>query len=287
VNYLSPPKLQGSIEMRDGRMVMTLRNLDPERSFAGSARITLTSDKNSQDIAPLQLSIAPDREEVFPIDDARVIDGDWMMMIYDQNGTARLVRGASLAPKPSPATTAANLPNPNPANATPQGPPSYVTGVYDATNPNGEWKLTETLIPQSLEGSPVTNPNPTPNPNPNQAQDAPANSASDSGNNGAPQPQPEAGPPQVTVTPRQIAVTTENITMEFDIAASRPLNYIAITMRAGDYQDTRQALMTTPQGRVPFLVPAANTSGPFTYEVKDERGAVLASGVGDFRRLTR
>jgi hypothetical protein len=95
------------------------------------------------------------------------------------------------------------------------------------------------------------------------------------------------GPAQVTVTPRQIAITPENVTMEFEIAASRPLNYIAITIRAGEYQDTRQALMTTPQGRVPFLIPVTQTSGPFVFELKDESGAVLASGAGDFRQLPR
>ena len=108
------------------------------------------------------------------------------------------------------------------------------------------------------------------------------------GANGPGQPAPQDNSPaQVTVTPRQIAVTTENIILEFDIAASRPLNYVVITLRSAQYQDTRQALMTTPQGRVPFLVPVTSATGAFTYELKDEAGAVLASGAGDFRRLSR
>jgi hypothetical protein len=75
--------------------------------------------------------------------------------------------------------------------------------------------------------------------------------------------------------------------MEFDLSAPRPLNYIVVTLRAGQYQDTRQALMSTPVGRVPFLVPVQHTSQGFYYEIKDEAQRVLASGNGDFRSLGR
>ncbi len=277
INYLSPPKLQGSIEMRDGQMWMTVRNLDPNRSFTGSARVTLTSDKDQQDIAPMAVTVAPGQEESFPVADARVLNGDWMMMVYDQGGAARLVRGASLAPKPAA--------DPNAQAQAPATPPGFVTGVYDAT---GGWKLSDSIMPQSqasaADGEP---PPPAQSPTP---QD-PRTSAAQAVEGGTPAPAPQTpqdnSPAQVTVTPRQIAITPENVTMEFDIASSRPLNYIAVTIRAGEFQDTRQALMTTPQGRVPFLIPVAQTSGPFAYEVKDESGAVLASGAGDFRRLAR
>ncbi|MGH9846259.1 MAG: hypothetical protein ACREEM_46755, partial [Blastocatellia bacterium] len=169
----------------------------------------------------------------------------------------------------------------------PAAPPGFVTGVYDAT---GGWKLSDSIMPQ--QQAPVPNDEPPPPAQSPTPQD-PRTAAAQAIEGGPPAPATQSqtpqdnGPAQVTVTPRQIAITPENVTMEFDIAASRPLNYIAVTIRAGEFQDTRQALMTTPQGRVPFLIPVAQTSGPFMFEVKDESGAVLASGAGDFRRLAR
>jgi hypothetical protein len=285
LNYLSPPKLQGSIELRNGQLWMTVRNLDAARSFTGSARITLTSEKDQQDLTPMGVTIAPGQEESFQVTDARVLDGDWMLMVYDQGGAARLVRGASLAPKPAAPAAEQNAPAQQPAT-----PPGFVTGMYDAT---GGWKLTDAIVPQapvSNEGQAYSPPIGNTGPAAAGADGAqaieggPVNPAPQAGGQQASQ---SGGPAQVTVTPRQIAITPENVTMEFEIAASRPLNYIAITIRAGEYQDTRQALMTTPQGRVPFLIPVTQTSGPFAFELKDESGAVLASGAGDFRQLPR
>ena len=259
--------------MRDGRMWMKLRNTDSDRSFSGMARVTLSDDKNQQDVTPMQFTLAPDREESFPVDEAMVKDGNWVLMVYDQNGSARLIRGASLAPKTSPAVPGA----PNTANSVGQnpsasGPPSYVTGVYDATGwgapptpPTGQG------IGQQSGIAPVSD-------------DAGAQNGNVSET--AP-PQVESTPGQVTVIPRQIAVTTENVTLEFEISAQNPLNYIVVTLRAGDFQDVRQALMSTPAGRVPFLVPSAHAMGAFYYEVKDEAQRVLASGSGDFRRIAR
>lgn len=241
------------------------------------ARVTLSDDKNQQDVTPMQFTLAPDQEESFPVDEATLKDGNWILMVYDQAGAARLVRGASLAPKPSPQAPGQAPGAPNPANSveqnsTAQGPPSYVTGVYDATG----W---------------VNQPAPSPIPDAGQQNaPAPVPDAANSQNSGASAPASPAtpiDPGQVSVTPRQIAVTTENVTLEFEISAPSPLNYIIVTLRAGDFQDARQALMSTPQGRVPFLVPAQFASGGFFYEVKDEAQRVLSSGNGDFRRLSR
>lgn len=282
---LAPVKLQGVIEMRNGQMFMTLRNLDPERAFTGNARVMLTNERTQQDITPMPIVIDPDQEQSFPINEARVVDGEWMLMVYDQGGKARLVRGASLAPPRRPAS--ASQPDAGQA-AAPAGPPAMVTGepvTYDAT---GGWQLAEAPTPPGMGGAP--------NPAANLMPQVDGPSSEGGGQNGAPSgagapgqagPPQNAGPAQVTVTPRQIAITSENVILEFDIAASRPLNYVVITLRAGQYQDTRQALMTTPQGRVPFLVPVASAAAAFTYELKDEAGGVLATGVGDFRRLGR
>jgi hypothetical protein len=275
--YAAPPRLQGTIELRDGRMWMRLRNTDADRPFTGLARITLSDEKSQQDVAPVQFTLSPDREESFPVDEAKVTSGNWILMVYDENGAARLVRGASLALKQAPQNTVVqNAADPNqPA----QGPPSYVTGVYDATSGDG-WTLSQT---PTANGQPQNNGLVPLSGNQNSAG---ANAQSDDGNP-APAPPAEIAPGQVTVIPRQIAITTENLTMEFDLSAPRPLNYIVVTLRAGQYQDTRQALMSTPVGRVPFLVPVQHTSQGFYYEIKDEAQRVLASGNGDFRSLGR
>lgn len=250
--------------MRGGRMWLKLRNTDSERSFSGMARITLSDDKNQQDVVPMQFTLPPDREESFPVDEATLTNGNWILMVYDQNGAARLVRGASLAPRTlveAPAAEAASEPNP------PPGPPSYITGIYDATG----WT-----------------PSQAPAPNPAAESQIPASDASQNGNIPPSAPtEMEVAPGQVVVTPRQIAVTTENVTVEFDISAPAPLNYIVITLRAGNFQDVRQALMSTPHGRVPFLIPIEHTSSGFYFEVKDEANRLLASGSGDFRRMAR
>jgi hypothetical protein len=164
-----------------------------------------------------------------------------------------------------------------------------VTGVYDAR----EWGASENPIttsnpagnPAGAPGQPqnnglvpiADNPNPV-NPNPAVTQ---------SGGDVSASPQPPVAPGQVTVIPRQIAVTAENVTMELDLSAPAPLSYITVTLRAGDFQDTRQALMSTAQGRVPFLIPAKHASEGFFYEIKNEALQVLASGNGDFRSLGR
>jgi hypothetical protein len=277
--YLMPPRLHGVIEMRDGRMWLKLRNQDSERSFTGLARVTLSDDRNQQDVAPMQFTLPPDMEESFPLDDAKVNNGSWILMVYDSSGAARLVRGASLAPN-LPAQNAAAGPAPSDANQPALGP-SYVTGYYDTTG----WTVSQNA------------------PSPSSPESRPQNNGlvpiSDSPGSGASNPQSavvgpsgeaqggEVGPGQVTVVPKQIAVTSENVTLEFDIQASAPLNYISVTLRAGSFQDTRQALMSTPQGRVPFLVPMEHASAGFYYEVKDEAQRVLANGNGDFRRLAR
>lgn len=267
--YASPPRLQGSVEMRGGRMWMTLRNTDSERSFSGMARVTLSDDKNQQDVTPMQFTLPPDQEASFPVDEATLTNGNWILMVYDQSGAARLVRGASLAPRTLvEAPPAQNMPEANPQ----QGPPSYITGVYDATG----WT-----------------PSQAPPPNPGVGTQSPLVPVPDTGNlqngNVSPTAPSEAtvAPGQIVVTPRQIAITTENVTIEFDISAPAPLNYIVITLRAGQFQDVRQALMSTPQGRVPFLIPVEHASAGFYFEVKDEAQRLLASGSGDFRRIAR
>src|SRR5215475_14191700 len=145
--YNPPARLQGSIEMREGRMFVKLRNADTDRVFSGVARISLSDDQKQQDVTPINVTLLPDKETEFPLDEAKLTDGAWILMVYDLNGAARLIRGASLAPPKAPAQApgAANPAETVATNPGPEMPPSYVTGVYDATN----W--TQPQVPPTIQ----------------------------------------------------------------------------------------------------------------------------------------
>jgi sporulation related protein len=279
-----PPRLQGSIEMREGRMYMTLRNTDTDRVFSGVARISLSDDKKQQDVTPITVTVLPDREAMIPVDDAALTNGDWILMVYDQNGAARLIRGASLTrpkkPTQSPNSTG-GIDSTELATA-PDAPPSYVTGVYDTTS----WAQPE-VPPQAENGEQQT-----------AVPSAPIAPAASSGQDdtrvveGAadsttPNAQAANDPGVVTATLRQIAATNENVTLELDISGQNALKNITVTLRAGDFQDVRQAFIPTSQGRVPFLVPARFASEGIFYEIKDEAQRLLHSGNSNLRSLSK
>jgi len=267
-------RLQATAELRNGQLVMRLRNLDEELSFTGTARVTLSDDRNSNEIKPIPFNLSPNQEMILPINDPVAMGSSWMLMVFDEGNAMRLLRGASFGQKPgSPMAQGQNNSSAQTVSAPPSdqftlNAPSYVTGVFDATGS------------QSSGMVPVNN--------------APASLTTGSGKAGtdalaasqSPTPAtPADAPGQLTITPRQIAMTTENVTLEFDIASPQPLNYISVMLAAGDYRDVRQALMSTTRGRVPFLIPAGQAAGTFIYEIKDEGGRVLGGGVGDFRQL--
>jgi hypothetical protein len=273
------PKVQGVIEMRDGQLMMRLKNNDQQRAFNGVARVSLSVDKDHNDLTPMNIVLQPDEEKIVPVSEATIAAGDWMLMVYDERQAVQLIRSAPFGNRPKTETaatqTAPQNEEPGPwkladsieGNIATNGLPN-VTGSYDATGPVNPQQKSTGMVPPTDQSSPGANPAANP---PNAA------SGIETGSGG------DAAPGPVRVAPRQIAVTTESVTMEFEISAARALGYITVVMRAGNYADERHALMSTPNGRVPFLVPAAETKGPFTYEVKDESGRSLASGAGNFQ----
>jgi hypothetical protein len=112
---------------------------------------------------------------------------------------------------------------------------------------------------------------------------------------GAGMPAPKASEPtslpipdnDITIVPRQIASTSENVTLEFEITSQRPLGYVSLTLRAGNLTDIKRAVLTGNQGRIPFLVPVRTTETAFTFELKDESDRVLIIGEDDLRRIVR
>lgn len=264
----NPPRLQASAEMRNGQLVMRIRNLDTDRPFAGTAKVTISDDRKSNDLAPMKFDVNPEDEILVPINETVADGNDWMLMVYDESGALRMIRGQTIGQRTAPAAQQAQN-NQQPGQFE-LSPPPYVTGVFDATNSAGQIPAVGTV--PTADQSRSSNMNVA----------GPIEGGSDS-------PQPVAdptAPAQLTITPRLIAATTENVTLEFEIASPQPLQYISLTLAAGEHRDTRQALMSTTRGRVPFLVPAAQAQGAFLYEIRDESGRVLAGGTGDFRQLT-
>ncbi len=279
LSFLPPPRLQGTIEMRDGQLMMKIKNTDLQRSFNGVARITVSDDKNSNDVSPMSFELRPNEEKVVPVNESTMAYGDWMMMVYDEKQVVQLVRSAPFGQRPAPlvpeSQTAAQPAQPSQAEPGPWklsepaegGPPPNslpnVTGVFDAT----------------VDGKPVQPDSGTPSKNigtgPQQLERQVETSS------------PPIQPGQVAVIPRQVAVTAENVTIELDISASQPLGYVRVSLRAGSYQDDRYALLSTRNGRIPFLIPAAQAKGEFGFEVRNDTGNVLGGGAGDFRQLGR
>jgi hypothetical protein len=263
--YNAPPRLQGSIEMRGGRMWMTLRNSDTERVFSGVARISLSSNQKQEDVTPININLLPNKETEFPLDEATLTNGDWILMVYDQKGSARLIRGASFAPsQPAQAPAPVDSADSGPA---PEAPPSYVTGVYDATN----W--TQPQVPPQAESQPPASGS--------QDDTVVVDPASASQAPPPQEPQVANDPGLVSATLRPIAVTSENVTLELDISGQNALKNITVVLRAGDFQDVRQAFIPASQGRVPFLVPAKFASQGVNYEIRDEAQRLLHSGSGN------
>jgi hypothetical protein len=194
-------------------------------------------------------------------------------MVYDQNGAARLIRGASLARPKKPTQAPVEMDSTEPPA---EAPPSYVTGVFDATtwtqpqvSPEVQSVESEAAVPTApniqddtrvVEGS-ADSPNP------------PAQATNDPG--------------VVTASLRQIAATDENVTLELDISGQNALKNITVTLRAGDFQDVRQAFIPISQGRVPFLVPTKFASAGIYFEIKDEAQRLLFSGNSNLRSLSK
>ncbi len=256
---LKAPRLQGLIEVRDGQLFMKLRNLDAQRSFNGIARVTLSDDKSHDDVAPLTLTLQPNEEKVVPVDQTTMTSGDWMLMVYDEKQTVQLIRSAPFGQKPAVASAANEA---APPSSTPNDPSPWK--VSDSSEEN----ITANILPN------VTG-----------IFDATTKAGGSSNSEPKEADKPEIIPGQIKVLSRQIATTVDNVTLEFEISAPQPLGYITMIVRAGKYQDERYALVSSNTGRVPFLIPATEANGQFSFEIKDENGRVLASGVNDFRSL--
>lgn len=73
--------------------------------------------------------------------------------------------------------------------------------------------------------------------------------------------------------------------MELGIAGSQPIGYVKVSIRAGTFQDEKVAVLPSANGSVPFLVPTKDATGQYSYEIRNEAGKVIGSGVQNFNPL--
>ena len=252
----APARVQGTIEMQGGRLMLRLRNTDPNRIFSGTARITLTGDRQNNDIMPMAFNLQPDEEKLIAVNEDSSGYGDWMLMVYDEKRAIQLIRSASFE------KTAA-FSGPETSNSR--------TEQYSAQN-------------QADGSGPVSI-----QPASNGIAAASSSMSAQGGADGSTDTGPESSspPPQLTVTPKQSAQSVDSVTLELDITTSQPINYIKIVLKAGDYQSEKIAMLTGKLGRVPFLIPARDAVGPFSYQIVDDLGRSLANGLADFRTISK
>jgi hypothetical protein len=142
----------------------------------------------------------------------------------------------------------------------------------ESEDETGEWKLTEAPAVNGVPGR-----------LPNVTGTFDATGKEQQGDKTSNSEKPETGlDGQITISPRQLGVSAGSITMELDITSSQPLNYVKVSLKSGKYQDERFTVLSTNNGRIPFLVPISAASEEYNYEIKDEKNNILASGSGFF-----
>jgi hypothetical protein len=95
-------------------------------------------------------------------------------------------------------------------------------------------------------------------------------------------PNADIPPGEFAVNPRLISATPESTTMEVAISGSQAIGYVQVSIRAGAFQDQKIAVFPTSNGSVPFLIPAKDARGQYSYEIRNDAGKVIGKGVQSF-----
>jgi hypothetical protein len=261
----APPTLLGTVEAVGGRLRVSLQNTNTRHAFRGRIKLTLRAGEQVSEEAPMQISVGPGQEYSFDLAPGVGRGGSYSLAVYDERNALHLLQSAQLesgaagnviAQKRSagfPANAAVNPANGELMN----GAPGRAGDVPpDDEEPEGSKRIRTGNYPDGKpdEGS--------------EEED-----------------EPLAGDAKVVV--RQIAASAENLTLEFEILAKQPLGMIMLSVVSGGVSDTKQAIMTTKHGRIPFLIPANEAIGALSYELKEESGRVLAAGRKSFQEIAQ
>ncbi len=255
--------LRGTVEAQSGRLQVTLQNINRRHRFRGKVSVTFAENGRETRQAPMQIEIEPEQEQSFEVAPTVGRGGNYVLTVHDEQGALQLMQSGALD-----SPTKQNLVAEN-RQPKPQPPPS----------PTGPGRDVPPLPPLEVTGGGL----------PPGSNDQPPNSyISNPAEEGKPEQQDEPSMPgDVKIIPRKVMETGENITLEFEILSRQPLGMITLAMRTATLNEAKQGIMTTKQGRIPFLVPAADTNGAFSYELKNEQGALLAAGQMTFQQLKR
>ena len=255
----SDAPLESKIEKREDRLLLYVRNRHGRNVFRGTVRLTLQDAGQDSAIQPWQFMLKASEDSTYDLNAKVSQRGSYWVEVLDDRGKPQMIKAASLEPR-------------QPKNESKKEEPS----------------LNSLVIAKAEED-----------------EDAPPKDykmrvASDNGT-GAPPLEPEAKKDakpeelsrenvqtgEIKIIVRKVAESAENVTLEFEIQAPAPLGMISVALQTVSTTDFKQAIMTTKLGRIPFLVPLADTSGSFNFELKDESGRVLASGQKSFQEFKK
>ncbi len=265
-----PPMLQGVIEAKDGQLLVTLQNRNSRHAFRGTVKWTLSDGEHERPQPPMQIEIGPGQTQEFPLPGS---GKSYLLTVQDELGAPLLTQNGAFGQSGRQQVIAENRMQRNIA-PNPAGQPGDVP-----IEAQGE-EVDDGRLRQPRPGEKVVLETA------NYPKDKPEGGANDA------EPKPDAKkestqPGDVKVIVRQVAETAENVTIEFEIIAREPLGMIAMTIHTASTSDTKQAIMTTKQGRLPFLAPAGDTNGNVAYELRNEQGVILATGSRPFRELVK
>lgn len=267
----APNILQGTIEVREGQLLVTLQNRNSRHRFRGTVKWALNDGEVERPQPPMQIEIGPGQTQEFPLQGS---GKSYLLTVHDEQGAPLLTQNGAFGQGGRQAVIAENrVPRdiaPNPVGQPGDVPVEAQGEEVDDGRPRpprpGEKSVLETA---------------------NYPQEKAAGEASADTQPKSDAKKEPAQPGDVKVIVRQVAETAENVTVEFEILAREPLGMIALTIHTASTSDTKQAIMTTKQGRLPFLAPVGDTTGTIGYELRNEQGVILATGSKPFRELAK
>jgi hypothetical protein len=256
--------LRGTVEVQAGRLQVTLQNTNKRYRFRGKVNLTFIENGREAPQAPMQIEIAPAQEQSFEVTPTVGGKGNYVLAVYDEQGALQLMQSGALNALTNHSVIAEQ-------RQTKPQPPA----------PTGQTGDVPPLPPlEVIQGGGVLVAND------GRTDAAPPGSSEGEDRRTEPQNEPSL-PGDVKIIPRKVSETAENITLEFEILSQQPLGMITLALRTASVNEAKQGIMTTKQGRLPFLVPLGDTNGAFSYELKNEQGVLLAAGQMSFQQLRR
>lgn len=260
-----PPKIQGFVEQRNGRMLLHIINSDTQRLFTGSARVTLSDERVESELSPQVFRLNPNEEKIIELkSNALMSHGDWMLMVFDDRKAIQLIRSAPFGNKPGQSGNNSGIMNTiisaldqtqvddkkDELVSWAEDDDGSVKGGGDNSKDNA---ITQDLINQ-LKQNGETN-----------KQDREQNRDTNK-------------QVQVQVNITRLSTTDKGTLVDMNIISSIPVGNARILFQSGAFRDDRAVILSSLTARIPFFIPIAITTNECTYIIKDDSNNILASG---------